>query len=70
MQARQNAQDMSRFQNEQQERRNFINEGYLKNHTLFPNTQLEGFFLQQRDRVYNFFNKNLIIPDSKDFLSH
>ena len=45
MQARQNAQDMSRFQNEQQERRNFINEGYLKNHTLFPNTQLEGYFL-------------------------
>jgi hypothetical protein len=45
MQARQNAQDMSRFQNEQQERKNFINEGYLKNHTLFPNTQLEGYFL-------------------------
>ena len=45
MQARQNAQDMSRFQNEQQERKNFINEGYLKNHTLFPETQLEGYFL-------------------------
>ena len=45
IQARQNAEDMSRFQNEQQERINFINEGYLKNHTLFPKTQLEGYFL-------------------------
>ena len=45
MQRRQNAEDMSRFQNEQEERKNFINEGYLKNHTLFPKTQLEGYFL-------------------------
>ena len=45
MQRRQNAEDMSRFQDEQEERKNFIKEGYLKNHTLFPNTQLEGYFL-------------------------
>ena len=24
---------------------NYINEGYLKNHTLFPYTALEGYFL-------------------------
>ncbi len=45
MQRRQNAEDMSRFRDEQQERSNYINEGYLKNHTIFSNTQLEGYFL-------------------------
>jgi hypothetical protein len=50
MQRRQNAEDMSRFQNEQQERKNFINEGYLKNHTIFANTQLEGYFLIPFDK--------------------
>ena len=24
---------------------NYINEGYLKNHTIFPNTTLEGYIL-------------------------
>ena len=45
IQLRQNAEDMSQFQDEQQERMDFINEGYLKNHTLFPKTRLEGYFL-------------------------
>lgn len=44
MQYRQNTEDMASLQNEQQERLNVINQGYLKNHTLFPNTQLEGYF--------------------------
>ncbi len=45
IQLRQNAEDMSQFQDQQQERMDFINEGYLKNHTLFPKTRLEGYFL-------------------------
>ena len=45
IQRRQNAKDMSKFKNEQQERSNYINEGYLKNHTIFSDTQLEGYFL-------------------------
>ena len=36
---------MSKFKNDQKERMKFINEGYLKNHTLFPKTQLEDYFL-------------------------
>ena len=36
---------MSRFRDKQQERGNYIIEGYLKNHTIFSNTQLEGYFL-------------------------
>ncbi|MDC1109197.1 hypothetical protein OAS56_04125 [Flavobacteriaceae bacterium] len=51
LQYQQNAENMSSLQSEQQQRMNFINEGYLKNHTLFPNTTLEGYFL------INFHNK-------------
>ena len=40
MRQRQNAEDMARLQTDQQRRMNFINEGYLKNHTIFPNSQL------------------------------
>lgn len=45
IQMSQSAEEMSKFKNNQKERMKFINEGYLKNHTLFPKTQLEGYFL-------------------------
>lgn len=41
----QNRQEMKDVVDEQEEATNYINEGYLKNHTLFPLTQLEGYVL-------------------------
>ena len=37
---------------------NYINEGYLKNHTIFPNTTLQGYFLVP-------FNKKITEVDIK-----
>ncbi len=33
------------FSGEQKQRMNYINEGYLKDHTIFPNNTFEGYFL-------------------------
>ena len=45
MQIQQNQQNLESFEQNQNERMNYINEGYLKNHTVFPNTSLQGYFL-------------------------
>ena len=45
MQIQQNQQNLNAFEENQNERMNYINEGYLKNHTIFPNNTLEGYFL-------------------------
>lgn len=56
MKQRQNAEDMARFQSKQQRRMNFINEGYLKNHTIFPNSQLEGYLLTNHNKKITDFD--------------
>lgn len=45
LQIQQGQENLSRLQQEQDNRMKFISEGYLKKHTLFPNTTLEGYFL-------------------------
>ena len=45
MQAQQNQRNLIELENSQNDRMNFINEGYLKNHTLFPYSTLEGYIL-------------------------
>ena len=45
MQAQQNQRNLIELENSQNDRMNFVNEGYLKNHTLFPYTTLEGYIL-------------------------
>lgn len=45
LQYQQNAENLNNLNNSQIERMNYINEGYLKNHTIFPNTTLEGYIL-------------------------
>lgn len=44
-QFQQGMENLNRLQQEQGKRMKFISEGYLKKHTLFPNTTLEGYFL-------------------------
>ncbi len=56
MRRRQNAEDMARLQDDQQRRMNFINEGYLKNHTIFPNSQLEGYLLTKYSKKMTDFD--------------
>ena len=45
MQIQQNQRNLDAFEENQNERMKYINEGYLKNHTIFPNNTLEGYFL-------------------------
>ena len=45
LQLHQGQENLSRLQQEQDSRMKFISEGYLKKHTLFSNTTLEGYFL-------------------------
>ena len=56
MRQRQNAEDMARLQDNQQRDMNFINEGYLKNHTIFPNSQLEGYLLTKPNKKITDFD--------------
>ena len=50
MQYQQNAAEMQELQSNQEDRKNYINEGYIKNHTIFPNTLFEGYFLIKYNR--------------------
>jgi hypothetical protein len=50
MQYQQNVAQTQELQNNQEERKNYINEGYIKNHTIFPNTVFEGYFLIKYNR--------------------
>ena len=59
MRQRQNAEDMARLQTNQQRRMNFINEGYLKNHTIFPNSQLEGYLLTKYSKKVTDFDTTI-----------
>ena len=45
LQHQQNSETLNELADSQQENMNYINEGYLKNHSLFPNTTLEGYIL-------------------------
>lgn len=45
IQRQQNQEVINQLSESQAADMNYINEGYLKNHTLFPNTALEGYFL-------------------------
>ena len=58
IQYQQNQKNLDQFEQNQSERMNYINEGYLKNHTIFPNTTLQGYFLVP-------FNKKITEVDIK-----
>ena len=45
MQYQQNQQNLNTFKENQNERMKYINEGYLKDNTIFPSTTLQGYFL-------------------------
>jgi hypothetical protein len=59
MQYAQNAEEMAKLENEHQEKMNIINQGYLKNHTIFPDTQLEGYFLIPFNKMVTDINMRL-----------
>ncbi len=56
LQLQQGQENLNRLHQEQDSRMKFISEGYLKKHTLFPNTTLEGYFLIP-------FHKNITTVD-------
>ena len=45
LQYQQSQNNINSFSGEQEQRMNYINEGYLKDHTIFPNNTFEGYFL-------------------------
>ena len=71
LQYQQNQQNLNAFDNEQKERMEYINDGYLKNHTIFPNTTLQGYFLIPFNRKVSdidilFKIENMIFDFSND----
>ena len=72
LQLQQGQENLSRLQQEQGSRMKFISEGYLKKHTLFPNTTLEGYFLipfhrniTSVDVVFNIAGKTFDFSNTK-----
>ena len=71
VQYQQSQNNINSFSGEQEQRMNYINEGYLKDHTIFPNNTFEGYFLipfhrkiSGLDIVFNI--EDMIFDFSKD----
>lgn len=71
MQYQQNAEGMQELQKNQEKRKNYINEGYIKNHTIFPNTVFEGYFLIKYNRNVTDIDMVIKLGDMEfDFSNH